>query len=142
MNRQLIGRWHTHIHKHNGQGTPYYMAPEQVNELPYNEKCDIWSMGCLIYEMATLAPPFEAANQLALAVKIKAGRVARLPEGYSDELNSAVRSMLQLESTKRPSIEDLFKLPRMQEQAELAVKAAQAVPALYVCLSHVCASLC
>ena len=48
------------------------------------------------------APPFEAANQLALAVKIKAGRVARLPEGYSDELNSAIRSMLQLESVKRP----------------------------------------
>lgn len=113
-------------------GTPYYMAPEQVNELPYNEKCDIWSMGCLIYEMAALAPPFEAANQLALAVKIKAGRVARLPEGYSDELNSAVRSMLQLEPPKRPSIEELFKLPRMQEQAELAVKAAQAVPALYM----------
>jgi serine/threonine protein kinase len=44
---------------------------QQVNELPYNEKCDIWSMGCLLYEMAALAPPFEAANQLALAVKIK-----------------------------------------------------------------------
>lgn len=108
------------------------MAPEQVNELPYNEKCDIWSMGCLLYEMAALAPPFEAANQLALAVKIKAGRVARIPEGYSDELNHAIRSMLQLESGKRPSIEELFKLPRMQEQAELAVKGAQAVPPTYM----------
>ena len=113
-------------------GTPYYMAPEQVNELPYNEKCDIWSMGCLLYEMAALAPPFEAANQLALAVKIKAGRVARLPEGYSDDLNSAVRAMLQLDAGKRPCIEDLFKLPRMQEQAELAVKGAQAVPPSYM----------
>ena len=103
-----------------------------MNELPYNEKCDIWSMGCLLFEMAALAPPFEAANQLALAVKIKAGRVARIPEGYSDELNTAIRSMLQLDSTKRPSIEELFKLPRMQEQAELAVKGAQAVPPLYM----------
>jgi len=113
-------------------GTPYYMAPEQVNELPYNEKCDIWSMGCLLYEMAALAPPFEAANQLALAVKIKAGRVARIPECYSEELNQAIRSMLQLESGKRPGIEDLFKLPRMLEQAELAVKGAQAVPPTYM----------
>lgn len=113
-------------------GTPYYMAPEQVNELPYNEKCDIWSLGCLLYEMAALAPPFEAANQLALAVKIKAGRVSRLPEQYSEELNQAVRSMLQLDSAKRPSIEDLFKLPKMQEQAEIAVRNASAVPAQYV----------
>lgn len=64
-------------------GTPYYMAPEQVNEVPYNEKCDIWSLGCLVYELAAKAPPFEAHNQLALAVKIKAGKIQRLPEPYS-----------------------------------------------------------
>ncbi len=64
-------------------GTPYYMAPEQVNEVPYNEKCDIWSLGCLVYELAAKAPPFEAHNQLALAVKIKAGKINRLPEPYS-----------------------------------------------------------
>ncbi|KAJ1487013.1 kinase-like domain-containing protein [Baffinella frigidus] len=87
-------------------GTPYYMAPEQVNEVPYNEKCDIWSLGCLIYEMAALAPPFEAANQLALAVKIKAGRVARLPQEYSEDLNHVV----------------------VQEQSETLARNALAVP--------------
>jgi NIMA (never in mitosis gene a)-related kinase 2 len=113
-------------------GTPYYMSPEQVNEVPYNEKCDIWSLGCLIYELAALAPPFEANNQLALAVKIKAGRVARLPEPFSDELSAVVRSMLQVDTARRPSVQDLLRLPRLQEEAEMVVRSATAVPPVYL----------
>lgn len=113
-------------------GTPYYMAPEQVNEVPYNEKCDIWSLGCMVYELAAKAPPFEAHNQLALAVKIKAGKIQRLPEPYSDELNHAVRSMLCLDPIKRPSVEDLLRMPRMQELAEVSMKTAMSVPQPYL----------
>jgi len=51
-------------------GTPYYMSPEQINEQRYNEKSDIWSLGCIIYEMAALRPPFKAQNHFALAHKI------------------------------------------------------------------------
>ena len=42
-------------------GTPYYIAPEVLNGY-YDEKCDIWSSGCVLYEMITLKPPFEAKN--------------------------------------------------------------------------------
>jgi len=48
-------------------GTPYYMSPEQIHENAYDEKTDIWSTGCVIYELVSLIPPFTAKNHLALA---------------------------------------------------------------------------
>lgn len=41
-------------------GTPYYASPEVWQDKPYNEKCDIWSLGCVIYELAAQHPPFLA----------------------------------------------------------------------------------
>ena len=48
-------------------GTPYYMSPEHISEQRYNEKSDIWSAGCVVYEMLALKAPFEASNQIQLA---------------------------------------------------------------------------
>jgi NIMA (never in mitosis gene a)-related kinase len=44
-------------------GTPYYLSPELCEDQPYNEKSDVWALGCLLYEMCTLKPPFDAKNQ-------------------------------------------------------------------------------
>lgn len=60
-------------------GTPYQMSPEQVNQLRYDEKCDIWALGCLLHEMATLQPPFQAKNQVQLAQKIRSGKIENMP---------------------------------------------------------------
>ena len=61
-------------------GTPFYMSPELVHESRYNTKSDIWALGCLIYELCALEPPFQATTQAALANKIKAGKIPGLPE--------------------------------------------------------------
>lgn len=60
-------------------GTPYYMSPEQISDQRYNEKSDIWSVGCVVYEFAALRAPFEATNQIQLAMKIKSGKIERIP---------------------------------------------------------------
>ena len=95
-------------------GTPYYMSPEQINELEYDEKTDIWSLGCVIYELVSLIPPFTAGNHLALAQKILAGKIERIPERYSEDLQEVIQQMLNVDSTKRPSVEELIKLPKIK----------------------------
>lgn len=92
-------------------GTPYYMSPEQINENKYNEKSDIWSLGCLLYEMACLSPPFTATNSLSLAMKIKNGKFERIPNQYSDELMRVIIWCLHKNMESRPQTEDLLNIP-------------------------------
>ena len=86
-------------------GTPYYMSPEQIADQKYNEKSDIWALGCIIYEVAALRAPFEATTHYQLAMKIKAGKLDRIPRCYSEELMTCIRAMLQQDPDKRPSAE-------------------------------------
>jgi serine/threonine protein kinase len=92
-------------------GTPYYMSPEQINEANYNEKTDIWSAGCVLYEMVALMPPFQATNHLALAKKIIKSEIERIPERYSEDLFHVIKWMLSKEPERRPSVEDLLEIP-------------------------------
>ena len=94
-------------------GTPYYMSPEQINESNYNDKSDIWSLGCIIYETAALHPPFQAQNHLSLAMKIKAGKFERIPSRYSEELQRVVTWMLCQNPNERPNVDDLMNLPQI-----------------------------
>ena len=43
-------------------GTPYYTSPEVWKDYPYDHKCDIWSLGCILYELCMLTPPFKAES--------------------------------------------------------------------------------
>lgn len=54
---------------HTQTGTPYYASPEVWKNRPYDSKSDIWSLGCITYEMALLKPPFRAENMDGLFKK-------------------------------------------------------------------------
>ncbi|NXU88925.1 NEK2 kinase, partial [Xiphorhynchus elegans] len=92
-------------------GTPYYMSPEQMNYMTYNEKSDIWSLGCLLYELCALSPPFTAYNQKELAEKIREGKFRRIPYRYSEQLNELLKEMLNVKDYCRPSVEDILQHP-------------------------------
>lgn len=60
-------------------GTPYYCSPQVWKDRPYNAKSDMWSLGCVLYEMAAQRPPFLANDIPSLFRKISAGNFPRIP---------------------------------------------------------------
>ena len=51
-------------------GTPLYLSPELVQHQPYDFKVDVWALGCVIFYMASLEPPFQGENLIALGYSI------------------------------------------------------------------------
>ena len=73
------------------------MSPELIQEKSYDTKSDIWSLGCLIYELCALKPPFaEAQTHSELSMLIRNGRIPPLPKGYSHALTNVIKAMLNL----------------------------------------------
>ena len=92
-------------------GTPYYLSPELCEERPYNEKSDVWALGCIVYELCTRAHPFKAANQAALALKIIKGSFDPIPGSYTSELSSVINQMLTRDYWRRPTAAQLLLIP-------------------------------
>ncbi len=64
-------------------GTPLYLAPEVIKHQPYDFKVDIWAVGCVLYHLAALHPPFEGPNLIALGYNIVHKYPRKLPDEYS-----------------------------------------------------------
>lgn len=77
-------------------GTPLYMSPEILAKQSYTEKADIWSLGCVFYELAALVPPYIATNLDSLKLKVKTGTKSPLPAQYSQDLKQLIDSMLSM----------------------------------------------
>lgn len=84
-------------------GTPYYASPEVWKDQPYNNKSDIWSLGCVLYEMITLRPPFRAENMEGLYNKVIKGQLTKVPERFSPDLQVIVKLLIQVQADSRPS---------------------------------------
>ena len=69
----------------------------------------MWSLGCLIYEIIALRPPFEANSHLNLAMKIKSGKIDRIPIRYSEDLWMVIKELMERESNKRIGCEEVIK---------------------------------
>lgn len=92
---------------HSVVGTPYYMAPERLSQHAYSYPSDVWSVGCLLYEMSALRSPFhtDSNNLYDLARKIQEGDYPALPPSvYTQTLIQLVGQCLQVCPTMRPSM--------------------------------------
>ncbi|KAK6296711.1 hypothetical protein J4Q44_G00328530 [Coregonus suidteri] len=78
---------------------------------PYNQKSDIWALGCVLYELASLKRAFEAANLPALVLKIMSGTFAPISDRYSPELRQLIMDMLNLDPSKRPQLNEIMAHP-------------------------------
>ena len=99
-------------------GTPYYASPEVWKDKPYDNKSDVWSLGCVLYEMITLRPPFRAQNMEGLFNKVCKGQFSRIPERFSDDLFHVVQFLLQVNPNSRPSCEQILNHPIVQKRIE------------------------
>ena len=90
-------------------GTPYYASPEIWNDKPYNSKCDIWSLGCIIYEITCLHVPFRGTSLHQLYTRIMKGNYPQIPSRYSNDLKNIIKIILNIDAQKRPSAEELLK---------------------------------
>lgn len=103
-------------------GTPFYMSPEICAAERYTLHSDIWSLGCIMYELCAREPPFNARTHFQLVQKIKDGRVDPLPSIYSLELQSVIKNCLKTNPLLRPDTAQLLNLPMirlMRKEAEV-----------------------
>uniref|UniRef100_A0A671NRS1 non-specific serine/threonine protein kinase n=1 Tax=Sinocyclocheilus anshuiensis TaxID=1608454 RepID=A0A671NRS1_9TELE len=92
-------------------GTPYYLSPEICENKPYNNKSDIWALGCVLYEMCTLKHAFEAGNMKNLVLKIIRGSYPPVTVHYSQDLRSLLDQLFKRNPRERPSVSAILDKP-------------------------------
>ncbi|NXC47010.1 NEK5 kinase, partial [Penelope pileata] len=110
-------------------GTPYYLSPEICENQPYNNKTDIWSLGCVLYELCTLKHPviltvlvvffslikFEGNSLHQLVLKICRGHFHPVSPNYSYDLRMLISQLFKISPRDRPSINSILRKPFLQK---------------------------
>ncbi|XP_072040813.1 serine/threonine-protein kinase Nek1-like isoform X1 [Amphiura filiformis] len=99
-------------------GTPYYLSPEICENKPYNNKSDIWALGCVLYELCTLKHAFEAGNMKNLVLKIIRGSYPPLSPRYTYDLRTLQNQLFKRSPRERPSVNTILKKPFIQKRIE------------------------
>ncbi|NXB46148.1 NEK5 kinase, partial [Leucopsar rothschildi] len=111
---------------HTCVGTPYYLSPEICENRPYNNKTDIWSLGCVLYELCALKHPpvvftilfllfslikFQGNSLHELVLKICRGRFQPVSPNYSYDLRMLISQLFKISPRDRPSINSILRKP-------------------------------
>ena len=108
----------TSSYAHTFIGTPYYISPELCKDQPYNDKSDVWALGCVLYELCTLNHPFEGGTQVEIYEKILTQKFKSINPEYSSELKKMIDLLLEKDERKRPKMKDILKMKSVIDRAK------------------------
>ena len=106
----------------------YYLSPEICENKPYNRKSDVWSLGCIAYELCTLQCPFNGRDMKALVLSILKGAYAPISTKFSEQMRALVGAMLTRDAAARPTVEQLLATPLMQGRMRAFLQIPITVP--------------
>ena len=96
------------------KGTPLYMAPELIEERPYDHTADLWSAGAILYELSVGFPPFPTNSLFQLIKKIRYEQVT-WPTHLSEDLKSFLQGLLEKDCKKRSTWQQIIEHPFLQK---------------------------
>eukprot|EP01059_Diplonema_ambulator_P025308 TRINITY_DN42354_c0_g1_i1.p1 TRINITY_DN42354_c0_g1~~TRINITY_DN42354_c0_g1_i1.p1 ORF type:complete len:426 (+),score=87.31 TRINITY_DN42354_c0_g1_i1:51-1328(+) len=117
---------HTWQQAHTLCGTPNYFSPELVAGRPYNNKTDIWAMGCILYELLAQRFAFAGNTLTEIMQNIQCDQPTPVPPHYSEGLRAILSRMLCKEQAIRPSIEALMRAKILQSSLLRIIKENEA----------------
>jgi len=113
-------------------GTPYYIAPEVLLK-SYNEQCDIWSCGVILYITLSGIPPFNGASDQEIMKKVKIGKFSfadQCWQSISDKAKDLINKLLTVDPDQRPTAEQALQHPWILEMSKANVESNLALGAL------------
>ncbi|ETE60162.1 Serine/threonine-protein kinase Nek11, partial [Ophiophagus hannah] len=100
-------------------GTPFYMSPEALQHQGYDTKSDIWSLGCILYEVCCLNHAFTGHSFLSIVLKIVEGKTPSLPDSFPRELDAVLHRMLNKDPSLRPSAAEILRTSYIDDQIQV-----------------------
>ncbi|XP_043683688.1 serine/threonine-protein kinase fused isoform X1 [Vespula pensylvanica] len=97
------------------KGTPLYMAPELIQERPYDHNVDLWSLGCIVYELVVGSPPFQTTSILHL-VRLIRFEAVKWPDFISPNCKSFLQGLLQKDPSQRLTWPALLEHPFVKDR--------------------------
>lgn len=106
-------------------GTPTYVAPEILKNIPYDNSCDLWSIGVLLFVMLVGYPPFTEERQQDLFLKIRCGEYNFIESDWdhiSQDAKDLIKALLQAEPSKRYTATEALNCPWIQKDDQHLIK--------------------
>lgn len=112
-------------------GSIHHWPPEVCDGGRYTAAGDCWALGVILYQMCTLALPFQGGNALAVAIKIMQGGAGPLPTTYSGGLRELCSGLLCADASRRITAAGVVDSPlirSVQKEPDMAEESSPTVP--------------